>query len=121
MSGMMRITIFLLLLSASLCHPVLAQDRNPRLPNPRLTPGEARPVTVADICKPEYKNPAKKVSIRLKSRVFTRYHIDPYKVGYNVEHLIPVRLGGTNSLDNLWPQPLSGEWYWHRKNQLEHR
>jgi hypothetical protein len=58
----------------------------------------------------------------LKRQVFDRYGMGPNAPsGFNVDHLIPVGLGGSNSLDNLWPQPLAGEWSHHRKNKLEDR
>jgi hypothetical protein len=111
---------FFLLLGSPLCHPALAQHENSILPDPKLTPGGAADVTAADICKPEYTNPASNVPIALKGQVFARYAMNSYEIGYNVDHLIPIRLGGSNSLRNLWPQPLSGEWNWHKKNKLEH-
>jgi len=117
----MRITIFFLQLSFHLCQPMLAQDRGSCLPNPKLTRGHAIAVTAADLCKPYYKNHARNIPIALKCRAFDRYGINGQDVGYNVDHLIPVRLGGSNSIDNLWPQPLSGEWCWQRKNKLERR
>jgi len=91
------------------------------LPNPRLTSGRAFDVTTADLCKSGYKNPARNISMAMKRQVFDRYRIDKYEFGYKVDHLIPVRLGGANSMNNLWPQPLSGEWCWHRKNKLERK
>ena len=39
----------------------------------------------------------------------------------HVDHLIPPGLGGSNSLKNLWPQPLAGEWTSQMKNRLERR
>jgi hypothetical protein len=35
--------------------------------------------------------------------------------------LIPPKLGGSNSLKNLWPQPLAGDWTYQMKNRLERR
>jgi|SRR5689334_24086648 len=114
-------TIFMLS-SFCLCWPAQAQDRALCLPDAQLTPGHASAVTTAaDICKLEYDNPASNIPIALKSQVFARYSINKYEVGYNVDHLIPARLGGSNSIKNLWPQPLSSEWGWHRKNKLERR
>jgi hypothetical protein len=121
MSEMMRIKILFLLLSFYFCLPVPALNNRPYMPNPQLTPGHTINVTAADLCKPEYKNPARKIPIALKCQVFDRYRINGYEVGYNADRLIPISLGGSNSIDNLWPQPLSGEWCWHRKNELEHR
>lgn len=37
-----------------------------------------------------------------------------------VDHLIPLELGGTNSLPNLWPQPRSAKpWNSVQKDQVE--
>ena len=121
MTGKTWATAIFLLLSVCLCRPVLAQDKASCLPDARLTPGVAGEVTAADICKPDYDNLAGKIPIELKERVFIRYGINRYEVGYNVDHLIPAKLGGSNALKNLWPQPLFGEWGWQRKNKLEHR
>ena len=117
----MKTRILLLLPSFYLCLPVPAQDKVPCLPNPKLTPGHTIGVTASDLCKPGYKSPARKIPIVLKCQTFDRYRINRPKVGYNVDHLIPVKLGGSNSMANLWPQPISGEWRWHRKNKLERR
>ncbi len=38
-----------------------------------------------------------------------------------MDHLVPVSLGGSNRVENLWPQPLSGEWSYLQKNRLEKR
>jgi hypothetical protein len=121
MTGKTWAMAIFLLLSFGLCRPAPAQDRTPYLPDVQLTPGHAGHDTAADICKPEYDNPASNIPIKLKERVFAKYRLNKYEVGYNVDHLIPVRLGGSNSTTNLWPQPLAGEWCWQRKNKLEHR
>lgn len=110
-----------LLMSVCLCRPALAQAGASYLPDARLSPGDADEVTAADICRPEYDNPANNIPIALKEQVFIRYGVNRYEVGYNVDHLIPVSLGGSNSIKNLWPQPLAGEWGWQRKNKLEHK
>ena len=121
MTGTKWAMAFPLLLSVALGHPVLAQQRDPCLPDPRLTPGQAADVTAASVCELQYDNPANKVPLALKGQVFARYHIDKFELGYHVDHLIPVILGGSNSIENLWPQPLAGEWSWIRKNKLERR
>lgn len=117
----MRVIAFCLILSFKLAGPVPAQDEHPYLPNPKLTPGEALDVTKDDLCKPEKKDLEDKVPVAVKRQVFDRYSLGANAVGLNVDHLIPISLGGSNSIKNLWPQPLSGEWSYHRKNRLEHR
>ncbi len=109
-----------LLLALSLAGMAKAQDRHSK-PNPRLTPGDALNVTAGDLCKPGQAEIEGKISVRVKSQVFDRYGIHGDLIGYHVDHLIPLELGGSNSLKNLWPQPLAGEWTRLTKNRLEHR
>jgi hypothetical protein len=106
---------------ACLYDSALAQRSSPNLPDPILTPGAALKVTRQELCGAEYRSPDRKIPITLKRRVFDKYGVKPDAVGYNVDHLIPVRLGGSNSFSNLWPQSLSGEWNYHMKNRLERR
>jgi hypothetical protein len=100
----------------------LPQDRPVHLPDPKLTPGDTIDVTRDDLCAERRTSLDDDISIKLKSRVFDIYGIRPdTPVSYNVDHLIPAGLGGSNSIKNLWPQPLSGEWGYTLKNKLERR
>lgn len=46
------------------------------------------------------------VSTKLKQRIKARHGIAPEDYGnYEVDHFIPLGLGGDNSIDNLWPLP----------------
>ena len=96
MTGKTWAAAIFLLSSFCLCRSALAQDEASCLPDVQLTPGHASALTAADICKLEYDNPASKIPTALKSRVFARYGVNRYEVGYNVDHLIPARLGGSN-------------------------
>jgi len=109
-----------LLLVLSLAGMAQAQDRHYK-PNPRLTPGDALNVTADDLCKPGHAEIEGKISVQVKSQVFDRYGIRGTLIGYNVDHLIPPGLGGSNSIKNLWVQPLGGDWMYQMKNRLERR
>jgi hypothetical protein len=90
---------------------------SPILPDPKLTPGATVPVSLKTLCEPRkdrgartYARAARHVTAREKSAVFAAYGISPrMHRAYEVDHLIPIELGGSNSLANLWPQPRSGE------------
>lgn len=116
----MRVLVFTALLALSLTGMAQAQGRRYR-PNPKLTPGHALNATADDLCKPGHAEVEGKISVRVKGQVFDRYGIGGDLIGYNVDHLIPPGLGGSNSLKNLWPQPLAGEWTSQMKNRLERR
>jgi hypothetical protein len=82
---------------------------NPSLPDPKLTPGDAFPnATVAEICVPGYSHSVRHVPIDLKRRVYREYH-RRYQRGVccEVDHLVPLALGGSNDIRNLWPEPWS--------------
>lgn len=113
----------LLLLIAVGCMFSVAAGQGPStgLPNSSLTPGDAAAVTSNDLCGSEYRSPDRNISITQKRQTFDRYGLSTRTGGYNVDHLIPVRLGGSNSPKNLWPQSLAGEWNYHMKNRLERR
>src|SRR5688572_14754425 len=100
----------------------LSQDRPSYMPDPRLTPGHTIAVTKDELCREGQTAIRDKVSIKVKSQVFDLYGIRADTPGsYNVDHLVPASLGGSNSIENLWPQPLSGEWSYLQKNRLERR
>jgi len=109
-----------LLFVLSLAGMAQAQDRHYK-PKPKLTPGDALNVSADDLCKPGHEEIEGTISVRVKNQVFERYGIRGTLIGYHVDHLIPLGLGGSNSIKNLWPQPLGGDWMNQMKNRLERR
>lgn len=61
------------------------------------------------------------VSRRTRARVFAEYGITHHKASgdYEIDHLIPLGLGGSNDLKNLWPQPAGPGLGFHEKDHLE--
>lgn len=96
----------------------------PIRPNPRLTPGAVfSTVTAAELRRPGYARRVRDVTEREKRQVYAEYgitHRAPRE--YEVDHLIPLELGGSNDLRNLWPQSyLTRPWNAHVKDRLEDR
>lgn len=92
----------------------------PILPDARMTPGDTLDVTKADICVSGYARKVRNVPIDVKRQVYSEYGIQSHQTGdWEVDHLIPLELGGSNSLRNLWPQYGIGEWNFHVKDGLE--
>jgi hypothetical protein len=80
----------------------------PVAPDPKLTPGEALNVDKATVCAPGYAKRARNVSGSLKRAVYREYGIaDARRKSVEVDHFIPIELGGANTLKNLWAEP------WH--------
>lgn len=95
----------------------------PLLPDASKTPGDVLDVTKADICVPGYTKKVRNVPTTVKKQVFTSYHIaNPGKGEFEVDHLISLELGGSNSIKNLWPQSYKTQpWNAHVKDALENR
>jgi hypothetical protein len=95
----------------------------PIRPDPKLTPGDTLEVTLEDIKTPGYSSRVRNVPIEVKREVYAAYGIAHWNKGeYEVDHLIPLSLGGSNSKRNLWPQSyLTQPWNAHVKDALEYR
>src|SRR6202047_21312 len=59
----------------------------------------------------------------MKREVYREYGITSHGPGdYEVDHLISLELGGSNSIKNLWPQSyVTKPWNAHVKDALENR
>src|SRR5215475_8309233 len=104
-----------------LAQVVLAEQPTPILPDPKLTPGDTFDVTAEDVCVPGYAKKVRSVPAWLKRQAYAEYGITQYKTGdYEVDHLIPLSLAGSNSIRNLWPQSSkTSPWNSYVKDALE--
>lgn len=109
----------------------------PATPAPSITPVPASPsatlkpdvvppqgdvitVPIDELCLKNYVSQKSSVSVTVQKKVFTKYKVDyPSDGKYQLDHFIPVELGGSNSMDNLWPQPASPKPGFQEKNQVE--
>lgn len=95
----------------------------PLLPDPQKTPGDTLEVTAQDICVPGYSRKVRNVTQDEKRQAYAEYGITNHQPGeFEVDHLISLELGGSNSLRNLWPQSFKTQpWNAHVKDALENR
>jgi hypothetical protein len=92
------------------------------LPNTSKTPGDILDVTTADICVSGYSSKVRNVPDSVKNQVYQEYGLTTHAPGaYEVDHLISLELGGSNSIKNLWPESYSGDWNAHIKDKLENK
>jgi hypothetical protein len=91
------------------------------LPNRGLTPGVALKVGPAQICRPGYASSVRNVPESEKEAVYARYRIPHVPYAHEVDHLVSLELGGSNSIRNLWPEPYAGRWGARTKDVLENR
>ena len=95
----------------------------PILPDASITPGDALDVTKEDICVPGYSRKVRNVPQAVKKQAYANYGIKSHAPGeYEVDHLISLELGGSNSIKNLWPESFKTHpWNAHVKDALENR
>ncbi len=91
------------------------------MPDSKLTPGATLEVTKDDICTPGYSKKVRDVPDSVKRKVYDEYNVQYVPKGYEVDHLISLELGGSNSIRNLWPESYSIQWNARVKDALENR
>jgi hypothetical protein len=105
-----------------------AGDHN--LPDPTLTPGNVLTgVTAAQVCEPGYSRLVRHVSEEVRQQVFAAYGLPGNHFGHcggrqgcELDHLISLELGGSNSPKNLWPESYDSQpWNAHLKDHLENK
>jgi hypothetical protein len=95
----------------------------PLVPDPARTPGDLLTSDPKVVCVSGYTQTVRNVPQAVKEQVYRSYGIRSRGRGeYEIDHLISLQLGGSNSVRNLWPQsyktnPLNA----HVKDQLENK
>jgi len=77
------------------------------LPDPVVTPGAVfDDVGPAEICELHYTQGVRQPRFNDKVAAFANYGVSIRdRDVYQVDHLVPISLGGSNAQENLWPQP----------------
>lgn len=82
----------------------------PRTPDPRLTPGSLCTTPTSHRHPEQIAYCERDVNFATKELIFQAYRRDlGYSLSgdryeYKIDHFIPLCLGGSNNVDNLWPQ-----------------
>lgn len=79
------------------------------MPNPKLTPGRVA----------EKEKDRAGVTLAMEQKVFARYRL-PWarRAEFKIDHLIPLELGGADTIDNLWPQSVRTRPYGADRKEL---
>jgi hypothetical protein len=89
------VKLMIALLTGFVLCAATARAQEALLPKPKLTPGR--------VAKSDKERAG--VSLAMEQKVFARYRL-PWasRAAFKIDHLIPVELGGADTIDNLWPQ-----------------
>jgi hypothetical protein len=89
------------------------------LPDSVVTPGAVRETVAAKICGISTKA-FRHTTEHTKQLVYAAYGIAHHRTGeYEVDHLIPLELGGKDTISNLWPEAANPKPGFHEKDALE--
>lgn len=99
----------LIVLSVVLVVAAKACAEEALLPSPKLTPGK--------VAKRDKDRGG--VTLKMEHRVFARYHL-PWsrRAEFKIDHLIPLELGGADTINNLWPQNIGTRPYSVERKEL---
>jgi hypothetical protein len=92
------------------------------IPNVHRTPGDSfAGVTAGQVCTTGWAGAHRHVTTAQYHEVYAAYGIRyPEPSGtYELDHLIPLEIGGDNTNANLWPEPASPTPGYHQKDELE--
>lgn len=95
-------------------------------PDPALTPGRVTAAPLDSLCTAGYTARVRDVGAAERKWAFDEYAVpDSARDGahYEVDHFIPLALGGSNAPSNLWPETRSRSDHWNawKKDILEAR
>jgi hypothetical protein len=90
------------------------------LPDSRCTPGAVMKVDVEVVCHESTKG-RRHVAASVHQRAFTDYGLPfPQPRGaFEVDHLIPLELGGDNTIENIWAEAAEPRPGFHEKDRVE--
>lgn len=86
-----------------------ARAQDALVPDRKLTPGRVA----------ERDKDRAGVTLAMEQKVFARYRL-PWsrRNEFKIDHLIPVELGGADTIDNLWPQSVRAKPYGADRKEL---
>jgi hypothetical protein len=97
--------------------PACVARANGMLPDPACTPGSiaatadpnddpAKPADQAEVCNAGFESRHRPATVRrFRDAAMAAYHVPAGDLGrVEYDHLVPLSLGGSNDVTNLWPQ-----------------
>ena len=103
---------------AAACALALPAVAFAQLPIGYKTPGATVQANSTQICAADYGVTAKPMSGWQRDEALTRYGVRPEGFSGELDHLVPISLGGSNDPDNLWPFHAQGDFTMDAKNAL---
>jgi len=90
-----------------------------QLPSAFQTPGGKGKANEAQVCAADFEASVKPVAKWQREQALERYGKRPEDFTGELDHLIPISLGGSNDPDNLWPLPANKDMGPAQKKELD--
>lgn len=95
----------------------------PIRPDDKLTPGVVASTDEKEVCATgpngTYSQQHRQTSSAMKKQVYQRYGIDKKSRDFEIDHRLPLALGGKDDVENLWPQEGWKHPSYHDKDKCE--
>lgn len=98
------------------------------LPDPELTPGACKQMTLKQLCSTKWGRDKRHVTVAMKMEVFHAYGLSGNRDRsckcarhFEIDHLCSRELGGLDVVSNLWPQCYCGDYNAVMKDRVENR
>lgn len=101
--------------AAALAAPSIAMAQRP---SSYKTPGATAKVKTERLCAPTFAASLEPISNWQRTEALGRYGLRAEGFSGELDHLVPVSLGGSNDPDNLWPFRASGAFTLEAKQAL---
>jgi hypothetical protein len=90
-----------------------------QLPSAFQTPGAKSKANEAQVCAADFEASVKPMAKWQRDQALEKYGKRPEDFTGELDHLIPLSLGGTNDPDNLWPLPANKDMGPDQKKELD--
>jgi hypothetical protein len=90
-----------------------------QLPSAFQTPGAKGKASEAQVCAAGFEASVKPMAKWQHDQALERYGKRPEDFTGELDHLIPISLGGTNDLENIWPLPPNKDMGPEQKKELD--
>lgn len=91
------------------------------LPDSSCTPGAIKPdISINEVCQSNLNQFENDIPTTTADKVYKSYGLsNKDRSEYKIDYLITPELGGTSDIDNLWPEPITGQFTYAQKDEVE--